>query len=153
MAFTVLRIKKKKISRRKKLPSYIAKNIKINNKTLKILRNIEKYWETLRNIEKHWETLRNIEQHWDIENIEQFSIYWISNIEFNSMSMWKIKTLKRYSMSMSMSIFSMFQCETQCSMSICRPLVCKTICCKFVMKCDCLFWYKWKRVKYSLAFI
>ncbi len=26
-------------------------------------------------------------------------------------------------MSMSMSIFSMFQCETQCSMSICRPLV------------------------------
>jgi len=94
------------------------------------LSNIEKYWEILRNIEKHWETLRNIEKHWaTLSNIEtlktlsSFSIYWISNIEFNSMSMWKIKTLKRYSMSMSMSIFSIFQCETQCSMSICRPLV------------------------------
>ncbi len=34
--------------------------------------------------------------------------------------MLKIKTLKSYSMSM--SIFSMFQCLSQCSMSICRPL-------------------------------
>ncbi len=33
---------------------------KINDETLKILRNIGKYWETLRNIEKHWATLR----HW-----------------------------------------------------------------------------------------
>ncbi len=30
------------LQKRKKLPSYIAKNIKINNKTMKILRNIEK---------------------------------------------------------------------------------------------------------------
>jgi hypothetical protein len=34
----------------KKLPSYIAKNIKINDKTFKILRNIEQHWDTLR----HW---------------------------------------------------------------------------------------------------
>ncbi len=77
---------------------------------MKILRNIE-------NIEKHW-------KYWPtLKTLSSFSIYcWISNIELNSISMWKIKPLKRYSMSMSMSIFSMFQCETQCSMSICRPL-------------------------------
>ena len=74
----------------------------------------------------YWWNYENIEKHWDIETLKTlsgFSIYWISSIEFNSMLMWKIKTLKRYSMSMSMSIFSIFQCETQCSMSICRPLI------------------------------
>ncbi len=59
----------------------------------------------LRNFEKHWETLSNIET---LKTLRRFLIYWISNIEFNSMSMWKIKTLKRYPMSNSMSIFSMW---------------------------------------------
>jgi hypothetical protein len=40
-----LEFEKKNIfsKKRKKLPSYIAKNIKINDKTLKILKTIEKY--------------------------------------------------------------------------------------------------------------
>jgi hypothetical protein len=48
------------LQKRKKLPSYIAKNIKINNKTMKILRNIEKNWATLRHW-KHWLVFQYIE--------------------------------------------------------------------------------------------
>jgi len=76
-------------------------------KTLKILRNIEnieKYWATLRNIEQHWEILSNIET---LKTLSSFSIYWISNIEFDSMSMWKIKTLKST------------QCRCQCQFFQC----------------------------------
>ena len=70
-------------------------------------------------MEKIGKKLRNIET---LKTLSNFSIYWLWNIEFNTMSMLKIKTLKTYSISMSMSIFSMFQCFSQCSMSICRPL-------------------------------
>jgi len=82
-------------SKRKKLPSYIAKYIKINDETLKILRNIDKhwiFWETLnilRNIEyfeKHWifwETLKKLRKIENFENIEKHWKYWeiLSNIE------------------------------------------------------------------------
>jgi len=82
----------------------------------KISKNIGKKLKKLRNIEKHWETLKHW-KHWAI-------FQYIDSETLNSIQCqcWK-KTLKTYSMLMSMSIFSMFQCLSQCSMSICRPLI------------------------------
>jgi len=84
---------------------FVIKRVKL---VLKLKFNLP-FWpkisKKLRNIEKHWETLRNIET---LKTLSNFSTYWLRNIEFNTMSMLKIKTLKTYSMSMSMSIFSMF---------------------------------------------
>jgi len=60
-----------------------------------ISKNIEKNW-------KNWDTLRHW-KHWAI-----FQYINCETMKFDTMSM---------------SIFSMFQCLSQCSMSICRPLV------------------------------
>ncbi len=72
-----------------------------------------KHWK------KRWETLRNIER---LKTMSNFSIYWLWNIKFNTISMLKIKMLKTYSMLMPISILSMFKCYSQCLMSICRLL-------------------------------
>ncbi len=89
--------------------SFLFYTFYVLNKRVKLVLKLKfnfPFWPIIsKNIGKKLKKMRNIET---LKTLTNFSIYWLRNIEFNTMLMLKIKTLKTYSISMSMSIFSMF---------------------------------------------